>query len=508
MKTNFKLLAMAAVAMLSMNACNQDEEVLNNPEQKGEPVEFVMGVNAISRTTTADDSFATTFAEGDEVGIFAYNGETEVARNARYKYTSGAWEAQGTPIYAEEGVSYSYYAYYPYNAEASDVNSVSLSVAADQTSGYTASDALMAKSENVGAGTTTVSLQYNHAFALVQVQLSGDQATEGATVTLQNVYPTAALNLKEGTVGETSGTLGTVVMKPLTTNTATAPYSYRAIVPAQTIAANNAILTTTSGETTYRFTYSAAVPYEQGKLRQINVTLGDPSGTEITIEGAKDVIKDWEASTDVDGEGSVGEVVEPVTLIEVPITAETVATTGGKYASNNRLDMDNEGWFTRYNEDYGASVSFVSDTATITLSDTISTARTGWNWGSFGYHANGPLAGKSYRVTCTINATNGSRGGIMIRTSGDNAGFSIPIISEGEQTGLRTIHSFTANGSNQSISFTVNTAQKNETASSNSLSNFVSTEDTDWTDCYIYIYNQTPGATMNVSNIRLELVTE
>ena len=74
-------------------------------------------------------------------------------------------------ITAQEGVSYSYYAYYPYNAEATDATSVSLTVAGDQTTGYTGSDALMAKSENVAAGTTTVPLQYSHAFALVRMYI-------------------------------------------------------------------------------------------------------------------------------------------------------------------------------------------------------------------------------------------------------------------------------------------------------------------------------------------------
>lgn len=333
MKINFKLMAMTAAALLAMNSCTQEEDVTTGTEQKGTPVTFQMGVNAISRTVTEDNSFATTFTEGDEVGIFAYNGSTPVATNARYRYNGSAWEAQGEAIYAEEGISYSYYAYYPYSETATDITAISLSVATDQTAGYTGSDALIARNEDVTAGTTTVTLQYSHAFALVQVSLSGDEAAQDATVTLQNVYPTAIINLQSGEVGDATGTQGTVAMKTASTNTATAPYSYRAIVPAQTITANTAILTTTSNGTTYRFSYSADVPYEEGKLRQINVTLGTPSGSEITIEGADDVINDWEASEDVSGEGSVEEVVEPLqNLITTPfseITSETYSNVTG-----------------------------------------------------------------------------------------------------------------------------------------------------------------------------------
>ena len=148
MKTNFKLLAMAAVAMLAMNSCEKENE-MSTGEQKGTPVEFEMGINSITKTTTADNSYETTFEEGDEVGIFVYNGEKLVTANAHYKLTDGKWVAQGEGIYAEEGISYSYYAYYPYSADATEATSVSLSVATDQTAGYTGSDALMAKNESV-----------------------------------------------------------------------------------------------------------------------------------------------------------------------------------------------------------------------------------------------------------------------------------------------------------------------------------------------------------------------
>lgn len=310
MTTNFRLLAMAAVAMLAMNSCVKEEN-LNNGDKKGTPVEFEMGVNSVSRTETPDDGYTTTFVEGDEVGIFVYEGETPVVINAPYKLVAGGkWEAQGEVITAEEGKSYKYYAYYPYNAGATDATSVSLTVAGDQTTGYTGSDALMAKSENVEAGTTTVPLQYSHAFALVQVSLKGDLAANDATVTLQNVYPTAALNLKAGTVSDASVTPGTVAMKPCSTNGDATPFNYRAIVPRQDIKAGDAILMAYSNGKNYKFTYSKDVPYESGKLRQFDVTLGDtPAGT--TIEIGEGTIVNWEDGSTVEGGEGSTEVIVP-----------------------------------------------------------------------------------------------------------------------------------------------------------------------------------------------------
>lgn len=355
MTTNFRLLAMAAVAMLAMNSCVKEEN-LNNGENKGTPVEFEMGVNSVSRTNTPDDGYATTFVEGDSVGIFVYNGETAVVKNAHYKLNAeGKWVAQGTAITAEEGVSYSYYAYYPYDASVTEATSVSLTVKGDQTTGYTGSDALMAKSENVAAGTNTVTLQYSHAFALVQVTLKGDLAAKDATVTLQNVYPTAALNLKDGTVGEATGTMGTVAMKACTTNGDTAPFNYRAIVPAQTIKAGDAILMASSNGKNYKFTYSVGVPYESGKLRQFDVTLG-ATPAETTIEIGEGTIANWEEGSTVSGTGGTE---------EMPLISEFPSTIQA-YGTNDIKDLTNTTWFNIINQNYSTATVSNAETATAT----------------------------------------------------------------------------------------------------------------------------------------------
>ena len=512
MKTNFKLLAMAAVAMLAMNSCEKENE-MSTGEQKGTPVEFEMGINSITKTTTADNSYETTFAEGDEVGIFVYNGETLVTANAHYKLTDGKWVAQGEGIYAEEGVSYSYYAYYPYSADATDATSVSLSVATDQTAGYTGSDALMAKNESVAAGTTTVDLTYSHAFALVQVTLKGDQVSKGSTVTLQNIYPTAKLNLKGSSIGAAEGAQGTVAMKDCSAADATT-YSYRAIVPAQTISAGYAILTISSGDKNYKFTYSKDVPYESGTVRQYDVTLGEQTGTSITI--GNQPIDNWQEGTAVEGgEGTIDEIITPVDAISVPITADIQPVVGGKYNSSALLNMEEEGWFSRYAEDYGATLKFAESAVTIQMPDTTDLGKvltTGWNQCSFGYHANGPVSG-NYKFSCTISSVGNIKtsGGFMLRTSDDKMAFTTAY-----NEGFRTTHTFTkaagdqTEETTQNISFTVNFDQKSTEAKSSVIPNekIEPTTTEDLTDIYIYIYNNSFNTTFSISNIKLERITE
>ena len=421
MTTNFRLLAMAAVAMLAMNSCVKEEN-LNNGDKKGTPVEFEMGVNSVSRTSTPDDGYATTFVEGDEVGIFVYEGETPVVINAPYKLAAGGkWEAQGKIITAEEGKTYNYYAYYPYNAEVTKATSVSLTVASDQTTGYTGSDALMAKSENVTAETTSVQLQYSHAFALVQVSLKGDLAAKDATVTLQNVYPTAALDLKAGTVGTAAGTMGTVAMKACTTNGKAAPFNYRAIVPAQTITANTGILTTFSNGKNYKFTYSVDVPYESGKLRQFDVTLGGATGN--TIEIGQGTILDWTDGSDV--EGGTGGVEEIVPTYINPIGSTLADVTGAP-------SFEEDTWFgLKRNAEEPGDISYSIETdetttwgkaAKLSYTSTWDAAanegkgkavNNSWYLATLGYYhcsVDAPINGGIYKVTLKVKGSTNDAG--------------------------------------------------------------------------------------------------
>lgn len=442
MTTNIRLLAMAAVAMLAMNSCVKEEN-LNNGDKKGTPVEFEMGVNSVSRTETPDDGYTTTFVEGDEVGIFVYEGETPVVINAPYKLVAGGkWEAQGEVITAEEGKSYKYYAYYPYNAEATDATSVSLTVAGDQTTGYTGSDALMAKSEGVAAGTTTVPLQYSHAFALVQVSLKGKLAAKDATVTLQNVYPTAALNLKTGTVGEAAGTLGTVAMKACSTNNDATPFNYRAIVPAQDIKAGYAILMASSNGTNYKFTYSVDVPYESGKLRQFNVTLGDATGGN-AIEIGESTIANWEDGSTVEGGEGSTEVIVPTYIYPLGETlADVIAAPSFEEDTwfGLKRKADEPGNITYAIEEdeattwgKAAKLSYTSTWDAAANDGKGKAVNNSWYLGTLGYYhcaTDAPINGGIYKVTMKTKGENDDTGTISkvsfcCRSKDNAAAFSI-----------------------------------------------------------------------------------
>lgn len=319
MTTNFRLLAIAAVTMLAMNSCVKEEN-LGNGDKKGTPVEFEMGINTISRTTTEDNSNITNFAEGDAVGIFVYSGTTPVATNVQYKLVSGNWVAEGEPIYVETGAVYSYYAYYPYDSEATNAMSLKLSADTDQRSGYTGSDALIAKSETVEAGATTVALNFSHIFTLVQVELQGNLVKKDATVYLQNIQPTATINLKESSASAI-GDKGNVAMKFCDTNTDAAPFSYRAIVPAQTISTGDGFLVVSLDGKNYKFKYSSDIPYESGKMRQFNVKL--ESAEQSVSVGT---IENWGTSTEITGTSNLSQTSYIESLFDCDALADVIGS--------------------------------------------------------------------------------------------------------------------------------------------------------------------------------------
>ena len=288
MKMYFKNLIFALAGALAMTACSNEmeEQLAEGSGNSGQEVKFTVGIENLSRTTIADGTLKTDFANGDEIGIFAYNGESVVSSNIKYTYDGSGWTSDAA-IAAQDGVQLSYYAYYPYNASKDDV--------------------LTAQNTTAEAGAENVTLSFSHAFAMVQVGIkSGLTDDAEATVTLESIQPTALVNAKEATA-VVSGDVTSIKMQ----KTSADKWEYRAIVPAQEIASGSKLLTIVAGGKTYAVTYSSAegqpVSYVAGEVLQITVNslVALPEGEEVTIGGS---ITDWDASTSDPGAGDVTEV--------------------------------------------------------------------------------------------------------------------------------------------------------------------------------------------------------
>lgn len=362
---------MAAVAMLAMNSCEKENE-MSTGEQKGTPVEFEMGISASTRTATDNASRVTTWVEGDAVGIFAYaKGTTTspVVTNAKYVLTGDKWvPAAGSEIYPE--AAYDYYAYYPYQEGVTDPANISLAALADQTSAdnYAKSDVLAAPKTEAEANATTVPLTFKHVYAMVEVQVNGDKVTKQPTsVILKGVKLGGTLNLTAAdapTVTATgNATDVTMLYLTKTENPNAAPFSFRAVVPAQEIAASTPLVTINDVDeagTDYSMQYSAAVTYEAGNYRQIKVNIGT---TKVSLEIPKaDLqIDPWGESDAISGEGS--EVVTPPqNLITLPFNGISSINAISLPKPQNEFTNEKEtNWYSLTNSDKSPITTYTLD---------------------------------------------------------------------------------------------------------------------------------------------------
>lgn len=332
MKKYFKLFALTLIGAISFTACSNELED-NNGDISGaeKEIKIVADINGLSRTESADGSLTTTFVKNDEIGIFVYESDKAVYSNVKYVYNGTSWTSENA-IKAKSGVQYKYYAYYPYNAEITDAAKVSVTVKADQTGGYNKEDFLTAQNTEAAAGAENITLNFNHAFSMVQVGIKAEATTDAnASVTLENILPTAEVNVITGTVAAATGEATSVMMKKSATK-----MEYRAIVPAQTIAANAKLMSITADRKTFAVSNSEAVEYVKGQALQITVNNLNalPEGKAITIGGS---IEHWEQGTDP-GDGEIVEI--PLIKPLENTLEELVSTTKGAQESWYKLVKD------------------------------------------------------------------------------------------------------------------------------------------------------------------------
>lgn len=332
----------AAIAVVAMTACNNElsEQALNN----GGNVNFTMGIGNTpsSRISMPEDSYTASFTGNDEVGIFV--AEQPSYTNVKYSTADGTtWT--GGPIKVSADAVYTYYAYYPYAADVA-VNNIPVVVATNQdTEGYIKNDFLY-KKYVASQGQTDVELTFDHALSLVEVTLAGSGAAEGATVDLLNVATDATIDLTAETPVTTGSTTATVTMDALSN------LKYRAIVPAQDIAATTPIFKIAVNGRTYQAKYSGVMKFERGKYLAMTITLGEQGGdAEIEITASAS-INDWEAGTSNGGQAEIEEV--PL-ISEFEDAIPVVLTDAVK-------DMANSSWFNILNAAY--STASVSDVET------------------------------------------------------------------------------------------------------------------------------------------------
>lgn len=114
MKTNnFFIAGLIAVAFVS---CTNDDEIFAGSVDDGTGIKIeVTDEFAGAATRAAYDGFpATTFEEGDAIGVYAFNGSSYVSSNIKFtRQSDGSWTPASKVIYNPD---YTYYAYFPWRS--------------------------------------------------------------------------------------------------------------------------------------------------------------------------------------------------------------------------------------------------------------------------------------------------------------------------------------------------------------------------------------------------------
>lgn len=290
-----KKLSILSVLVLSiaclLSACNKDVDAGTSQWDSPRQVRFFMHTAQPPMVRTAtDENLNTQFTKGDSVGVFVYmraednsDGKAYVS-NAKYTFDGANWmpEPGGEITIGEEDVV-NFYAYFPYREDVTDYKNVAHTVSGEQNvlvddipQNYNNSDLLVAKNTTSVAGTEVIGLIFTHAFSLVQVRLTGAMANDpGITLNLCGIKATATADLTSEVYPSASGEPGDIQMHLFSAEQGN--MLYRAVVPAQTIAANAKILAATMGSNTYEYNNADAVlELNAASARTLNVMLGNP----------------------------------------------------------------------------------------------------------------------------------------------------------------------------------------------------------------------------------------
>lgn len=539
MKKNIKYFAMAAVALLSMSACTNEIDEQSTPTGELQPVQFEMTM-ANTRTVTDAVSRNTSWKEGDAIGIFAYKAGTQEAKaiNAKYVLNGEIWKAEaGSEIYPEEALDY--YAYYPYQEGMENPEAIDIAALADQSvaSGddYGMSDVLAGQSKDVAAGQGNVKIPFSHMFAMVEVKVEGDKVTKQPTkVELKGVKLNAVLNIMSATPTATvksDATAQDITMYYLSreggADAQVAPFSFRAVVPAQEIAANTplvAIYAPDENNKTYTMQHSEVVPYKAGVFRQLNVNIGTAK-VSLTIPKGDLTISPWEPSDAIGGEG--GEVI-PNYIEEFKDDAFTTS-----YKDLSKMTSETDTWFAIRLPDgskqdlinlAAAAIFSVSEAeeeanslwskqATLTVTPTAG-AGNSWYVATMGYYHATPIDVTQttiYKLTFKAKISNNEAKGIQIacRNAADNGTFQIRTNTDFISNNA-TLINVAASDINvwEEKTVYINFAKLTTGSPVGTPQEETITTDADYAKCNIRIYPQAPKGkgetTLSITDVKLE----
>lgn len=264
------------------------------PSRPDNPSEEKLPINISTTITRATE---TTFENGDQVGLFVVNRNTDGTANALKQsgnyvdnmlYTYTATWTPATPIYwYDDNTHADFYLYCPYRKTMTSVSAMPFDINANQSdvAAYKAADLLIGSTQNVAPTKSTVNIVAKHVMSQVEIVLKAGAgftdaslAASKVAVRLNSLRTSATVDIASAAVTAT-GSLATVT-----------PYkdgsTYRAIVVPQEVPLTNLITVNVNGRD---FNLPKAFTFVSGKRHTFTVTLDKTSsGVNVTIGAWED----------------------------------------------------------------------------------------------------------------------------------------------------------------------------------------------------------------------------
>lgn len=259
--------ALGFALLLSLTGCEKDSFVEPPVTEDPDAIVFqfeIEGAEAVSKAST-DLDFTSQWENGDAIGLYIVKktaGATvapsaaSYAANVKLTYnsTTQKWTPE-TPLYFPAGKTGDYvvdfYAYYPYTAEM-DPADPTFSILTNQSAktgektNFSLSDLMWGATREVSRQTTPVTLTLAHKLSIVELEIEspsrGVGPSDETAVALLRHMPTAAFDFSTGTVTEARDeplNIGMHRVQAVDGPDYWTKYTYRAIVPPQTITAGS-----------------------------------------------------------------------------------------------------------------------------------------------------------------------------------------------------------------------------------------------------------------------------
>ena len=276
--------AFIAACVLTVSSCSNDNVLTPEATQGDKPalLDVSTSIEVTSRSQTGKP--VNSFISGDEIGLFVSSGSinspyNSIASNKNVESAFTTVWTQATPVYLSS-VMATIYAYYPYNASATDGTAVDI----DHTS---QTDYMYATPvTNINNRQPKAAITMNHALSLVQFDFKKENYTGVGSLTAitianktggTSLISTGKLNLTNGQI--TKGASKEPVTKATnlpqtigTWNESTFP-KMLVIPTAATAAAGDIVFSFTIDGQVYNWNVPVGTAWEQGKKNTYTVTI-------------------------------------------------------------------------------------------------------------------------------------------------------------------------------------------------------------------------------------------